>query len=199
MLRALSALVLFQVALRVWFRLKPQPIPFGWSWLLENPWRRVYRNPARTAVLCSLKSTDTVLELGCGSGLFTRALAAQCGRLIASDLQESYLEQTREQTRGIQNLEYLRADASHIPLPGASVDVVLLISTLTEVPQPVDALLECKRLLKPGGRIVVSEEMFAPEYVPVSVLESWARAAGLARVGYSGNDWVYFCHYTPNA
>ena len=187
--------MLFQVAIRVWFRLKPQPIPFGWSWLLENPWRKFYRNPEQTAALCGLGSTDTVLELGCGSGLFTRALAGHCARLIASDVQERYLEQTRERTLGVHNLEYLRADASHIPLPDASVDVVLLISTLTEVPRPVDALLECKRVLKPGGRIVVSEEMFAPEYVPVGVLDGWARAAGLARAGYSGNAWVYFCHY----
>ena len=77
------------------------------------------------------------------------------------------------------------------------MDVVLLISTLTEVPKPVDALLECKRILKPGGRIVVSEEMFAPEYVPVDVLDAWAQAADLTRAHRSGNAWVYFCHYTP--
>ena len=77
------------------------------------------------------------------------------------------------------------------------MDVVLLISTLTEVPKPVDVLLECKRIPKPGGRIVVSEEMFAPKYVSVSVSDSWAQAAGLTRAHRSGNAWVYFCHYTP--
>jgi ubiquinone/menaquinone biosynthesis C-methylase UbiE len=199
MLRVLSAFLLFQVVIRVWLRVKPQPIPFGWSWLLENPWRQIYRNPQQTSALCNLKSTDTVLELGCGSGLFTRALATQCAHLITSDLQERYLEQTRLQTRGVKNIEYLCADALSIPLSDASVDVVLLISTLTEVAKPVDALLECKRVLKPGGRIVVSEEMFAPEYVPSPITDAWARTAGLARVEHSGNAWVYFCHYTPNS
>ena len=95
-------------------------------------------------------------ELGCGSGMFTRALATQCAHLVTSNLQERYLEQTRIRTRGVKNLEYLRADVSKIPLSDTSVDVVLLISTLTEVLKPVDALLECKRILKPGRRIVVS-------------------------------------------
>ena len=156
MLRVLSAFLLLQVAIRVWLRVKPQPIPLGWSWLLENGWCKLYRNPERTAELCNLKRFETVPELGCGSGMFTHALAGQCAHLVTSNLQERYLEQTRIRTRGVKNLEYLRADVSKIPLPDASVDVVLLISTLTEVLKPVDALLECKRILKPGGRIVVS-------------------------------------------
>ena len=144
-------------------------------WLVlaaREPVAKFYRNPEQTTALCGLGSTNTVLELGCGSGHFTRALAAQCARLIASDVQERYLEPTRMQTRDVQNLEYLGADALSIPLPDASVDVVLLISTRTQIPKPVGVLLECLRVLRPGGRIVVSEEMFTPEYVPVSVLDS---------------------------
>lgn len=195
MLRVLGVVSLFQVGIRLWLRIRPQPIPFGWSWLLENPWRRLYRAPERTAVLCELLPTDTVLELGCGSGLFTRELAARCVRLIASDLQPEYLEQTRERTEDAGNIEYLCADALHLPLRSASVDVVVLISMLTEIPRPVGALLECRRVLRPGGRIVISEELFAPEYVPVQVTAGWAAEAGLSRKRVTGNAWVYFCHY----
>jgi ubiquinone/menaquinone biosynthesis C-methylase UbiE len=194
MLRLLGAFALFQIGVRLWLRLRPRPIPFGWAWLLENPWRRAYRAPGRTAEQCGLLPTDTVLELGCGSGLFTRELAARCARLIASDLSSQYLDQTRERTEGARNVEYLCADALHLPLPSAGVDVVVLISMLTEIPQPVEALLECRRVLRPGGRIVVSEEFFAPEYVPVAVTEGWLAEAGLTRVRVTGNAWVYFCH-----
>lgn len=194
-LRVLGAFALFQLGLRLWLRLRPQPIPYGWSWLLENPWRRVYRDPGRTAGRCGLKPTDTVLELGCGSGLLTGALAERCAQLIASDLHPDYLEQTRTRTCGVPNVRYLLADAGNLPLPGASVDVVVLIATLTEVPRPTGALLECRRVLRPGGRIVISEELFAPEYVPARVTEGWARAAGLTLTGASGTAWMYFRHY----
>lgn len=194
-LRALGAVALFQLGLRIWLRLRPQPIPYGWSWLLENPWRRVYRDPQRTAGHCGLKPTDIVLELGCGSGMLTGALAARCAKLIASDLHPDYLEQTRARTQGATNVRYLLADAHDLPLETATLDVVVLIATLTEVPRPAEALLECRRVLKPGGRIVISEEMFAPEYVPARVTESWASAAGLTLTGASGTAWMYFRHY----
>ncbi len=187
--------VLFQLGIRVWFRLRPQPIPHGWSWLLENPWRRVYRDPERTADACQLRATDTVLELGCGSGLFTRALAGRCARLIASDLSQAYLNETAVKTRDLTNLELLLADATALPLPDSSVDAVVLISALTEVPEPVKALLECRRVLRPGGRVVVSEELFAPEYVTAGVTDRWASQAGLTRVSASGNTWVYLRQY----
>ncbi len=188
-------MALFQLGLRLWLRLRPQPIPYGWSWLLENPWRRVYRDPRRTAGYCGLKPTDTVLELGCGSGMLTAALAARCAKLTASDLHPDYLEQTRDRTREVSNVRYLLADACHLPIQTGTLDVVVLIATLTEVPRPVGALLECRRVLKPGGRIVISEEMFAPEYVPARVVEGWASAADLTLTGASGTAWVYFRHF----
>ena len=190
-----TAFVLFQIGIRVLFRLRPQPIPFGWSWLLENPWRRRYRDPEHTAARCNLKRTDTVLELGCGSGLFTPALAARAGRLIAADIEPQYVAQTRANTAGIGNLEYLRADASILPLAAGSVDVIVLISTLPEIPDPVRALRECARVLKQGGRIVISEELFEPEYVPPAVTQRWAQEAGLRLVRHEGNYWVYFNHF----
>jgi hypothetical protein len=45
----LLAFVAFQLGLRAWFRLRLGAIPYGWTWLLENPWRWVYRNLERTA------------------------------------------------------------------------------------------------------------------------------------------------------
>jgi ubiquinone/menaquinone biosynthesis C-methylase UbiE len=191
----LAAFVLFQIGIRVFLRLRPQPIPYGWSWLLENPWRRRYRDPERTADRCELKPTDTVLELGCGSGLFTRALAARCAHLIAADIEPQYVAETKAKTLGVTNLEFLRADASILPLPASSVDVIVLISTLPEVPDPVRALRECSRVLKPGGRIVVSEELFEPEYVPPAVTERWAQETGLKLVKKNGDFWVYFSYF----
>ncbi|NJK43542.1 MAG: class I SAM-dependent methyltransferase [Pleurocapsa sp. SU_196_0] len=74
-------------------------------------------------------------------------------------------------------------------------DVIVLISVLPEIPDPVLALQACVRALKPGGHIVISEELFEPEYVSTAQTDLWARAAGLEVVGREGNVWVYLNRY----
>lgn len=190
----LLAFVTFQIAIRVYLRLRPQAIPFGWSWLLENPWRKSYRNPERVAEQCGIKSTDTVLEIGCGSGLFTRSLATRCSKLIAQDLEPRYVAQTKAKLSDFSHIEYLTGDVRDLELIGVA-DVIVLISVLPEIPEPLRALEACKRALKPGGRIVIGEELFEPEYVPSSQIDAYARAVGLEVVRREGNAWAYLNTY----
>ena len=82
----IALLISFQILIRVWLKIFPQPIPYGWSWLLENPWRQSYRNPISIAKRCEIQTSDVVLEIGCGSGLFTPYLAAAAQKLFAQDL-----------------------------------------------------------------------------------------------------------------
>lgn len=192
----LTCLVLSQLGLRLWVRHSPRPIPYGWAWLLENPWRRHYRDPRRLAAQCGLSSSDEVLEVGCGSGLFTAALAARCARLSALDIEPRYLAQTARKTAGLGNVTLLQGDLAALPCPDASLDVVVLISVLTELPHPVDALRECRRVLRPGGRVVIGEELFGPEYVRASTVERWAREAGLRPDSRQGNAWAYLQTYS---
>ncbi|WP_309569561.1 class I SAM-dependent methyltransferase [Deinococcus sp.] len=194
---ALGGLTLAYLGLRVWVRLRPQPIPYGWAWLLENPWRRRYRDPQKLADACALRTTDTVLEAGCGSGLFTPALAARCAHLTVLDIEPRYLAQTAARTASLPNVTVMRGDLAALPVRDASVDVVVLVSVLTELPRPVDALRGCVRALRPGGRIVIGEELFAPEYVRAGTVDAWAQAAGLRRVGRQGTAWAYLHTYIP--
>ena len=187
--------VLFQIGIRVWFRVSPQAIPFGWTWLLENPWRKWYRQPESIASRCEIKPSDTVLELGCGSGLFTPFLAAAAKNLIAQDVEARYVAQAQAKNPQV---TFLVSDARALALPDQSVDVAVLISVLPEIRQPVEALKECWRVLKTGGRLVISQELFEPEYVTASTTDTWARQAGFVLVRHSGNAWVYFRHYQKN-
>lgn len=187
--------VWFQILIRVWLRAFPQPIPYGWSWLLENPWRQVYRNPIDIAKRCEIKASDVVLEIGCGSGLFTPHLAAAAQKLFAQDLDSRYVSEARVKTSCLSNVEFLVSDALKLELFDSSVDVIVLISVLPEIPKPVLALQECFRVLKPGGCLVISQELFEPEYVTSSTTDSWALEVGLKVAKKTGNAWVYFNHY----
>ena len=195
---ALLVFVVLQIIIRVWLRLRPRAIPFGWSWLLENPWRKSYRDPERVAEHCGIRPTDTVLEIGCGSGLFTRSLATRCAKLIANDLEPRYLAQTRAKLSDLSHIEYLVGDARDLRLEGVA-DVIVLISVLPEIPEPLLALEACKLALKSGGRIVIGEELFEPEYVPARQTDAWARAVGLERVGREGNAWAYLNTFAPKS
>ena len=186
----LLAFMVFQLAIRVWLRLRPRAIPFGWSWLLENPWRTSYRDPERVAEQCGIRPTDTVLEIGCGSGLFTRSLATRCAQLIAHDVEPRYVAHTRAKLSDLDNIEYLVGDARDLQLEGVA-DVVVMISVLPEIPEPLVALEACTRALKSGGRIVIGEELFEPEYVTSRRIDAYARAVGLEVVGRDGNAWAY--------
>jgi ubiquinone/menaquinone biosynthesis C-methylase UbiE len=190
-----AGVLLFQLGLRVSLRRRPRPIPYGWTWLLENRWRRHYRGPERVAEACALHPGDRVLEIGCGSGLFTPALAARCAHLTALDLEPRYLATAADRTAHLSHVTLLQGDMQALPCQGASMDVVVLISALTESLRPVAALQEAVRVLRPGGRVVVGEEMFAPEYVRSATLDRWAREAGLQRVRREGNAWAYLHTY----
>ena len=191
----IALLISFQILIRVWLKIFPQPIPYGWSWLLENPWRQSYRNPISIAKRCEIQTSDVVLEIGCGSGLFTPYLAAAAQKLIAQDLDSRYVSETKVKTSGLSNVEFLVSDALKLELSDSSMDVIVLISVLPEIPKPVLALQECVRVLKLGGRLVISQELFEPEYVTSSTTDAWALEAGLKPVKKTGNAWVYFNHY----
>src|SRR5437763_3316689 len=101
---------------------------------------------------------QTILELTAGPGE-TGFLAAERvgpeGRLISSDLNESMVAAARRgaEARGLTNVEFRVIDAQQIDLADASVDAVLSRFGLMLVPERERAFAECRRVLRPGGRL----------------------------------------------
>lgn len=99
---------------------------------------------------------SSVLDLGCGTGWFTRKFA-DLGRveaLAGVDLSAGMLEQARES--GPDGIRWIVADAEHLPLPDDSVDLIFSNLMIQWCDDPRSALRECRRVLRSGGSLMIS-------------------------------------------
>lgn len=95
-----------------------------------------------------------VLEVAAGTGRVTRQLAGRGHEVVATDLNGPMLEEARHHVEG--NVTWQVADAQALPFPDASFDVVACAFGLMFVPDKPLALREFRRVLRPGGVIVLS-------------------------------------------
>ena len=105
-----------------------------------------------------------VLEIGIGSGLNLPIYGARVQRLYGLDPSATLLGMTRKRLRGAPcRVELLERGAEAIPLDDGSVDSVVTTFTLCSVADPLQALREMRRVLRPGGMLLFAEHGLAPE------------------------------------
>jgi ubiquinone/menaquinone biosynthesis C-methylase UbiE len=106
--------------------------------------------------MLELSSGDTVLDVGCGPGNFTRAFAraARDGIVVGLDASATMLE--RAVREGVPpNVAYVRGDATALPFGAETFDAVCCFAALYLISDPLRALDEIARVLAPGGRVAV--------------------------------------------
>ncbi len=131
--------------------------------------------------LASLAPGETVLDLGSGGGidvLLSAKRVGPAGKAYGLDMTDDMLALARENQKkaGVTNAEFLKGEIENIPLPDASVDVVISNCVINLSGDKGRVLREAFRVLKPGGRFAVSDivrRRAVPEEIRMSV-ELWA-------------------------
>ena len=183
------------VAAAWWWRRNPSACPYGQRFWVEAPHPFITR--ARLRETLEPRPGERVLEIGPGTGYYTLDLADWVGpegTIEIFDLQQEFLDHAmgRAAERGLANVRPTRGDAQALPYEDGSMDAVVLVAVLGEIPDPGAAMREIARVLRPNGRLVVGELAGDPHFTSPRALEEHARAAGLRLSHRNGPPFGYF-------
>lgn len=143
----------------------PPDYPFGhhagdW-WDPAGPLRTLHIiNPVRLDYIdrhCGLAGKQ-VLDLGCGGGLLSEAMAGHGAHVTGADSAAELIETAaaHARTTGL-DIDYVHADSSELPAAGeARFDIVVCLEMLEHVPDPASVVRACANLVKPGGHVFFS-------------------------------------------
>src|ERR1700692_2614085 len=136
-------------------------------------------NPTATA---HLRAGEVVVDLGSGGGLdifLASKMVGPTGRAIGIDMTTAMIERSRENARvgGYTNVEFYQSTIDQIPLPDASVDCVISNCVINLAPDKPAVFREIARVLKPEGRVAISDIALKHE-LPEEIAQSMAAYVG---------------------
>jgi ubiquinone/menaquinone biosynthesis C-methylase UbiE len=138
--------------------------------LLEDPKRDAYQKPHEVLAALDLKPAETIADIGSGSGYFTLRFAAHvgdAGRVYAVDVAPEMVRHLNRRIRdaGVRNVQTILADPNDPLLPEASIDRFVVVNTWHHIEDRPAYLGLLKKMLKPGGQVVMID--FHKKALPV--------------------------------
>jgi ubiquinone/menaquinone biosynthesis C-methylase UbiE len=179
------------------------PIPAPLTILIDHPIRRKYwQKPEKLAERMQLESGQILLEIGPGRGNYTEYFSKVInpGKLYAIDIQESviYRLKNKVEQKGLDNIQPRVENVYDLPFKDESIDRIFMMACLPEIPDPIRALKECKRVLKENGIISFSEIFTDPDYPLRRTEIRWANHAGFNLSEKFGNWFIYQLNFVKS-
>ncbi|MHB1313529.1 MAG: arsenite methyltransferase [Gemmatimonadaceae bacterium] len=148
--------------------------------------------------LAELNPGDTVLDLGSGGGidvLLSAQRVGPTGKAYGLDMTDEMLNlaNRNKAAAGATNVEFLKGNIEHMPLPDASVDVIISNCVINLAADKRDVLREAFRVLKPGGRFAVSDVVVRGE-VPPEIRKSMELWVGCVAGALGEQEFVDLLH-----
>ncbi len=161
-----------------------------WNWTTPAGQCRAMRRARRIAESAKLGSDSIALELGCGTGVFTRTFAETGSRIVAIDVSPALLGVAQAKNLG-EGVSFRIEDAEGLSFEDESFDAVIGSSVLHHL-NFERAIGEIYRVLKPGGRIAFAE----PNLMNPQIALSFKVRALRSRMGVSPEEEA-FCRWRP--
>jgi ubiquinone/menaquinone biosynthesis C-methylase UbiE len=155
-----------------------------------------FREDVREAAIAHayLRPEMVVADMGSGTGFMAAGLAPLASQVYVLDGSAAMLEVAQHNLAACENIQFRRTDGHAIPLPDASLDVVFANMYLHHCPDPAAAIREMTRVLRPGGRLVITDmdahdhawmrEEMADEWLGFDrgQIKAWLRESDLVNV-----------------
>ncbi len=205
--KILAIVLMANFAVRLLRKFYKFPAPAFTGYFLGSGFRKMMQPPEKVIDRSGIKAGFQVVEVGCGSGTFTIPASKRVGaegKVYAVDIQEGMLEQlkrklARPENEEIKNIDIIKADAVNLPFLKNSMDAVFMVTVLQEIPDPLKALKETYRILKPGGVLAVTEFLPDPDYPLQKTTVRLGENAGFVFDRTYGNIWNYTARFIKAA
>jgi ubiquinone/menaquinone biosynthesis C-methylase UbiE len=152
----------------------------------------------KALVMAGVRPGHLAADIGAGTGFITEGLVHHGVGVLAVDQSPAMLDAMQAKFAGISGIEYRIGEASHLPIADASVDYAFANMYLHHVEEPAKAIVEMARILRPGGKRVLTDLDEHPfDFLRVEHqdrwmgfkredVEGWLAAAGLEHIVVDG-------------
>ena len=127
--------------------------------VIYEPMETIYNGKANESagnyVASQIQAEDSVLECACGTGLFSRKVAARCRKLTATDFSPKMLKKASKKCKKYRNITFENGNILSLKYADNSFDKALAANVIHLLDDPDQALSELKRVVKPGGQLIL--------------------------------------------